>query len=110
MAPPRARSWSSTWLAPLVAVTACGPSLHTFPYLAPAPGSDHGTSFAPLGDALVAAIARGHTNAEIAAAMHITLSTVKTHVTSLMLKLGVRNRVEVAIWAYDTGRVRAGSG
>jgi DNA-binding NarL/FixJ family response regulator len=36
--------------------------------------------------------------------MYITLSTVKTHVTSLMLKLGVRNRVEIAIWAYETGR------
>lgn len=48
--------------------------------------------------------------AMIAASMHITLSTVKTHVTSLMLKLGVRNRVEIAIWAYETGRVRVGSG
>lgn len=59
---------------------------------------------------VLAAIARGHTNAEIASSMHITLSTVKTHVTSLMLKLGVRNRVEIAIWAYETGRVRPGSG
>ncbi len=52
------------------------------------------------------AIAGGRTNAEIAAALHITLSTVKTHVGAIMLKLGVRNRVEIAIWAYDTGRVR----
>jgi DNA-binding NarL/FixJ family response regulator len=52
------------------------------------------------------AVARGRTNAEIAAEMHITLSTVKTHVTSLMLKLGVRNRVEIAIWAYETGRAK----
>jgi DNA-binding NarL/FixJ family response regulator len=58
---------------------------------------------------VLTAVARGHTNAEIAASMHITLSTVKTHVTSLMLKLGVRNRVEIAIWAYETGRIRAGS-
>jgi DNA-binding NarL/FixJ family response regulator len=55
---------------------------------------------------VLGAVARGRTNAEIAASMHITLSTVKTHVTSLMLKLGVRNRVEIAIWAYETGRVR----
>ena len=37
--------------------------------------------------------------------LHISLSTVKTHVASLMAKLGARNRVEVAMWAYETGRV-----
>ncbi|WGX97943.1 response regulator transcription factor [Nocardioides sp. L-11A] len=51
-------------------------------------------------------VARGRTNAEIAAELHITLSTVKTHVGALMNKLGARNRVEVAMWAYETGRVR----
>ncbi len=52
------------------------------------------------------AVARGRTNAEIAAELHITLSTVKTHVGALMTKLGARNRVEVAMWAYETRRVR----
>ncbi len=51
-------------------------------------------------------VARGRTNAEIADELHITLSTVKTHVGALMNKLGARNRVEVAMWAYETGRVR----
>jgi DNA-binding NarL/FixJ family response regulator len=51
-------------------------------------------------------VAGGRTNAEIAADLYITLSTVKTHVTAIMLKLGVRNRVEIAIWAYATDRVR----
>lgn len=51
-------------------------------------------------------VARGRTNAEIAEELHITLSTVKTHVGALMNKLGARNRVEVAMWAYETGRVR----
>ena len=50
-------------------------------------------------------IARGRTNAEIADELHISLSTVKTHIASLMAKLGARNRVEVAMWAYETGRV-----
>ena len=50
-------------------------------------------------------IARGRTNAEIADELHISLSTVKTHVASLMAKLGARNRVEVAMWAYETDRV-----
>lgn len=51
-------------------------------------------------------LARGQTNEEIAATLHISLSTVKTHVASLMGKLGVRNRVELALWAWETGRAR----
>jgi DNA-binding NarL/FixJ family response regulator len=51
-------------------------------------------------------VARGLTNAEIADELHITLSTVKTHLASLMNKLGARNRVEIAMWAYDTKRVQ----
>lgn len=53
---------------------------------------------------ILAAVARGRTNAEICAELHIGLSTVKTHIASLMAKLGVRNRVEIAIWAYETRR------
>jgi DNA-binding NarL/FixJ family response regulator len=53
---------------------------------------------------VLAAVARGRTNNEIAAELHISLSTVKTHIASLMAKLGVRNRVELVIWAYETGR------
>lgn len=55
---------------------------------------------------VLALVARGRTNAEIAAELFISLSTVKTHVAALMSKLDARNRVEVAMWAYDTGRVR----
>jgi DNA-binding NarL/FixJ family response regulator len=50
-------------------------------------------------------VARGRTNAEIAEEMHISLSTVKSHLTSLLAKLGARNRVEIAMWAHETGRV-----
>jgi DNA-binding NarL/FixJ family response regulator len=56
---------------------------------------------------VLALVARGRTNAEIAAELFVGLSTVKTHVASLMAKLGARNRVEIAMWAYDTRRVRA---
>jgi DNA-binding NarL/FixJ family response regulator len=55
---------------------------------------------------VLVAVARGRTNNEIAAELHITLSTVKTHIASLMAKLGARNRVEIAMWAYETSRVR----
>ena len=50
-------------------------------------------------------VARGRTNAEIASELHISLSTAKTHIASLMSKLGARNRVEMAIWAYEAGRI-----
>lgn len=50
-------------------------------------------------------VARGRTNAEIADELHISLSTVKSHLASLMSKLGARNRVEIAMWAYETGRL-----
>jgi len=56
---------------------------------------------------VLVAVARGHTNKEIADELFITLSTVKSHITSLMIKLGVRNRVEIAMWAYETNRTRA---
>jgi DNA-binding NarL/FixJ family response regulator len=54
---------------------------------------------------VLAAVARGRSNDEIARELYITLSTVKSHVGSLMAKLGVRNRVEIAIWAYETHRL-----
>jgi DNA-binding NarL/FixJ family response regulator len=57
---------------------------------------------------LVLAVARGLANAEIADALHISLSTVKTHLSSLMAKLGARNRVEIAMWAYQTRRIPPG--
>ncbi|MFV0463102.1 MAG: response regulator [Nostocoides sp.] len=50
-------------------------------------------------------VARGRTNAEIASELFIGLSTVKSHVASLMTKLDVRNRVEIAMFAYTTKRV-----
>jgi DNA-binding NarL/FixJ family response regulator len=55
---------------------------------------------------VLASVANGRTNAEISDELHISLSTVKTHIASLMSKLGARNRVEIVMWAYQTGRVR----
>src|SRR5207253_7755025 len=50
---------------------------------------------------ILRSVASGRTNNEIATDFHITLSTVKSHIASLMAKLNARNRVEIAIWAYE---------
>lgn len=52
-------------------------------------------------------IAQGRTNQEIAATLFISLSTVKSHVASIQAKLGVRNRVGIAAWAWENGLMNA---
>lgn len=59
----------------------------------------------PREEEVVRSVASGRTNAEIADELFISLSTVKTHLASLMTKLDARNRVELAMWAYETGRL-----
>jgi DNA-binding NarL/FixJ family response regulator len=57
---------------------------------------------------VVREIARGRTNQEIGAELFISLSTVKSHVSTIQTKLGLRNRVEIAAWAWEN-RVAEGS-
>ncbi|TDD89146.1 response regulator [Actinomadura rubrisoli] len=52
---------------------------------------------------VVRLVARGRTNEEIAEELFVSLSTVKTHLGSVQRKLGARNRVETAAWAWETG-------
>lgn len=51
-------------------------------------------------------VAVGRTNQEIAETLFISLATVKTHLNHLSTKIGARNRVELAAWAWDSGRMR----
>ncbi|MFG1860193.1 response regulator [Microbispora bryophytorum] len=67
--------------------------------LTAAGGADHPLSNREV--EVVRAVARGRTNQEIAAELFISLSTVKSHVAGIQAKLGLRNRVEIAAWAWE---------
>lgn len=54
---------------------------------------------------IVRLVAKGHTNAEIGAGLFISAGTAKTHVANVQAKLGVRNRVGIASWAWEHGVV-----
>ena len=51
-------------------------------------------------------VAQGLTNAEIGAGLNITAGTAKTHIANIQRKLGVRNRVGIAVWAWNGGAAR----
>ncbi len=94
----------------LIAPTATRRLIERFAKL-PTPG-DTDTHLSDLSNRereVLALLARGLSNAEIAAQLFLSIATVKTHVANVLVKLDLRDRVQAVVFAYETGIVEPGT-
>jgi len=68
--------------------------------------ADPGTVLSGREIEVVRLLALGHSNRAIAASLHLTEATIKTHVSAILRKLGLRDRVQAVVLAYEVGLVR----